>query len=104
MTDWRQFSRLPKSPEYWDDLTARVQQSLQGVEVEPARVIALAPFAWTAIAATLAAVIASSYLPMAAVPERSFQAALAPADSIGAAWLANTAPPTVMEMLTTVIR
>jgi hypothetical protein len=104
MNDWRQLSRLPESDEYWKRLNESVQQSLHGVEVEPVPVHSLAPYAWAAVAAALAAVIASSYLPGPSAPERSFQAVLAPADSTGAAWLAAAGPPTVMQMLETRFR
>jgi hypothetical protein len=103
MSGWRRFSRLPQSPEYWQRVTARMQQSVQAVGEAPDQPMwSLAPLAWTAIAATIVAVIASAALPDAASGTNlSLRNSLAPADSAAAGWLDSSRPPSASDLLLT---
>lgn len=100
MSDWRRFSRLPQSAAYWQQLTARMQQSAHdSAAFAPEPVRSLAPLAWTAFAAALAAAIVSVWLPASPGNSVSLPALLAPADSTGAVWVARSAPPDAAEVL-----
>lgn len=102
MSSWRRFSRLPQSDEYWQRLIHRVQQSAHAASNMPdERVRSLAPFAWTAVAAAAAAVIATAYFPAPSRGGRSGPLLLAPADPTGAAWVERTQPPDAAELLLT---
>ena len=100
MSEWRRFSRLPQSPEYWRGLTARMQQSVAAVgdaPMEPER--SLAPLAWMAIAACTVAVIASTMLPSRTDNAVSLRTVLVPADPVAATWLDMSQPPTATQVL-----
>lgn len=100
MSDWRRFSRLPDSPDYWRGVNHRIQRSVHTMDqltVEPVR--SLMPLAWTAIAAATVAVIASSLLPPAADTPVSLRSGLAPADPLAISWLEQSEPPSTAEVL-----
>jgi hypothetical protein len=100
MSEWRRFSRLPRSPEYWQDLSTRVQQSLHAIgpaPVESGR--SLAPLAWMAIAACTVAVIATTLLPSGPKSAVSLRTVLAPADPVAATWLDMPQPPSATQLL-----
>jgi hypothetical protein len=102
MSEWRRYSRLPRSPDYWDGVTARMQQSVHAMgEVPEESAWSLVPLAWTAIAAALAAVIASTALPVAPATSVSLYGGLTPADSAAAEWLDNSQPPSAGDLLLT---
>jgi hypothetical protein len=100
MSEWRRFSRLPRSPEYWQGLTTRVQQSVAAMgdaPTEPVR--SLAPLAWMAVAAGIVAVVASTMLPPVRDTAVSLRTGLAPADPVAAIWLDRSEPPSATELL-----
>ena len=100
MSQWRRFSRLPQSPEYWHGLTSRMQRVAHATEtVDEAPVRSLAPFAWLAIAASVLAVVASAALPPGPATAISIRDGLAPADSIAVTWLESTQPPSGSDLL-----
>ncbi len=99
MSDWQRFSRLPESPEYWRDASERLQHSARAAAaLPPLPVQSLAPFAWMAVAATIAAVMVSRATPAesraAPVPR-----GLLPSDPAAVTWLSRSGPPSVAEML-----
>jgi hypothetical protein len=100
MIEWRRFSRLPRSPEYWRGVSDRVAQSVHAMaapDVEPVR--SLAPYAWTAIAAAVVAVVASSVLPVRTDAPVSIRAGIAPTDPIATTWLNTAEPPSAADVL-----
>jgi hypothetical protein len=99
MSDWKRFSRLPQSDEYYGVLASRMQQSLHDVAIEPVMVRSLAPLAWTAIAAALVAVMVSARFRPDAESDIALRTALVPADSIGAQWSASNSPPSIATVL-----
>ena len=100
MSEWRRFSRLPQAPEYWQGLTARVQQSVAAMGEAPAEPVrSLAPLAWMAIAAGIVAVVASAMLPPVNDTAVSIRTGLAPADPVAASWLDRSEPPSAGELL-----
>ena len=103
MSQWRRFSRLPQSPDYWEGVTARMQRSAHepgDVAREPAA-WSLVPLAWTAIAAAIAAVITSTALPAAPATGTSLRSSLTPADPAAAEWLNPARPPSAGDLLLT---
>lgn len=100
MSEWRRFSRLPRSQEYWQGLTTRVQQTVAAMDDAPAASVrSLAPLAWMAIAAGIVAVAASTMLPPARDTAVSLRTGLAPADPIAVSWLDRSEPPSATELL-----
>ena len=100
MIEWRRFSRLPRSPEYWRGVSDRVAQSVHAMEtVEAQPVRSLVPYAWTAIAAAAVAVLASRALPVRTDAPMSLRSSIAPADPIGARWLDMAEPPSAADVL-----
>jgi hypothetical protein len=100
MSEWHRFSRLPQSPEYWQGLTARTQQSVRAMGDEPVQAVrSLAPLAWMAIAAGIVAVVASTMLPPVRDTAVSLRTGLEPADPIAASWLDRSEPPSATELL-----
>jgi hypothetical protein len=100
MSEWRRFSRLPQSPEYWRGVTDRVQQSVHALgdaPLEPVR--SLAPLAWIALAAGIVAVVASTILPPVRDTAVSLRTGIIPADSVAAIWLDRSEPPSATELL-----
>ena len=100
MSEWRRFSRLPQSPEYWQGLTTRLQQSVASIGDAPAEPVrSLAPLAWMAIAAGIVAVVASTMLPPVRDTAVSLRTGLAPSDPVAANWLDRSEPPSATELL-----
>ena len=101
MIEWRRFSRLPRSPEYWRGVSGRIARSVHAMgppeEIEPVR--SLAPYAWTAIAAAAIAIVASSVMPVRADAPISVRTGIAPADPIATTWLNMAAPPSAADVL-----
>jgi hypothetical protein len=100
MKNWNQLSRLPTSEAYWQELTARIQQSTRAVSVQPEslwsrRQVAAA---WTGVLMAAAAVVV--LLMTAQASDRAvLRSVVAPADAVAAQLLNSRKPVSVVQLL-----
>jgi ferric-dicitrate binding protein FerR (iron transport regulator) len=100
VNEWRDFSRLPDKPDYWQELGKRISRNTQLVPQTPARRewwpnIALA----TSALAAAALIVLLLMQPVSAPAESSLQAGLAPADPVAHELLNSQTPPHISGLL-----
>ena len=100
MNEWRKFSRLPESPEYWADLRGRINRA--AAEQRP-RPIAQGGWRDLALGAGIVAAAAVAVLiitrPQTTSSEASIVRSLAPADPVALELLNSPAPPHISSLL-----
>ena len=100
MSEWRQFSRLPQSPDYWQGLHKRIEHAARPSLLARSRRDRWLDAALAAAVLAAAAVIVLLILPPASAPvPASFQAGLAPADPLAVELLNSERPPHISGLL-----
>jgi hypothetical protein len=100
MSEWRQFSRLPESPEYWHALRERIGLATQPLSGSRARGDRWLDGALAAAVVAAAVVVGLLILRSEPAPTpASFQAGLAPADPLAVELLNSERPPHISGLL-----
>lgn len=100
MNEWREFSRLPESPEYWAGLRSRIDRAASEERAKPT---ARAGWRDLALGAGIVAAAAVAVLivtrPESTSREASLVRSLAPADPVALELLNSPAPPHISSLL-----
>jgi hypothetical protein len=98
MNEWRDFSRLPESPDYWRELHGRVARAAQApLNAQRNRQRWLDRALAAGVLAAAASVVLLLALPHPA--ETTFQASLAPDDPVALELLSSDQAPSVSGLL-----
>ena len=101
MNEWRKFSRLPESPEYWAGLRGRIGRAVWrsgGLAVGRSDGLAVWRLVAGIVAAAAVAILIVT-LPDATSQDASLVRSLAPADPVALELLNSSAPPHISSLL-----
>ena len=100
MSEWSKFSRLPESPEYWQELHRRIEGAALPLLVARSPRDRWVDAALASAVLTAAVVVGIMILrPAPASTPASFQAGLAPADPLAVELLNSERPPHISGLL-----
>lgn len=100
MNEWRKFSRLPESPEYWAGLRSRIDRAAAEQRPKPTERAGWRDLALGAgIVAAAAVAVLIITRPQTTSREASLVGSLAPADPVALELLNSPAPPHISSLL-----